>query len=45
MEFTQEKIDSLIVNEVDIMKKIADELNYERTTVSKKLDKYTKNIE
>ena len=25
--------------------KIADELNYERTTVSKKLDKYTKNIE
>ena len=34
MEFTQEKIDSLIVNEVDIMKKIADELNIKVQQVS-----------
>ena len=34
MEFTQEKIDSLIVNEVDIMKKIADELNIKVHQVS-----------
>ena len=34
MEFTQEKIDSLIVNEVDIMKKIADELNIKIQQVS-----------
>ena len=27
MEFTQEMIDALVVNEVDIMKKIAEELN------------------
>ncbi|MGN0731696.1 MAG: helix-hairpin-helix domain-containing protein [Treponema sp.] len=34
MEFTQEKIDSLIVNEVDIMKRIADELNIKVQQVS-----------
>ncbi|MGN0739065.1 MAG: helix-hairpin-helix domain-containing protein [Treponema sp.] len=34
MEFTQEQIDSLIVNEVDIMKKIADELNIKVQQVS-----------
>ena len=27
MEFTQEMIDALVVNEVDIMKKIAEEIN------------------
>lgn len=34
MEFTQEKIDSLSVNEVEIMKKIAEELNIRVTQVS-----------
>ncbi|WP_178842091.1 Tex-like N-terminal domain-containing protein, partial [uncultured Treponema sp.] len=34
MEFTQEFIDSLVVNEVDIMKKIADELNIRVSQVS-----------
>ncbi|MBP5567659.1 MAG: RNA-binding transcriptional accessory protein [Treponema sp.] len=34
MEFTQELIDSLVVNEVDIMKKIAEELNIRLQQVS-----------
>ena len=34
MEFTQEKIDSLTVNEVEIMKKIAEELNIKVPQVS-----------
>ncbi|WP_295798500.1 helix-hairpin-helix domain-containing protein [uncultured Treponema sp.] len=34
MEFTQEKIDSLAVNEVEIMKKIAEELNIKVPQVS-----------
>ena len=34
MEFTQEKIDSLTVNEVDIMRRIADELGIRTTQVS-----------
>src|SRR5574344_191123 len=34
MEFTQEAIDALAVNEVDIMKKIADELNIRVPQVS-----------
>ena len=34
MELTQEKIDSLTVNEVEIMKKIADELNVRVAQVS-----------
>lgn len=34
MEFTQESIDALVVNEVDIMKKIADELNIRVQQVS-----------
>lgn len=34
MEFTQESIDALVVNEVDIMKKIADELNIRMQQVS-----------
>ena len=34
MEFTQEKIDSLKVNEVQIMNKIADELNIKTQQVS-----------
>lgn len=34
MEFTQESIDSLTVNEVDIMKKIAEELNIRVPQVS-----------
>ncbi|MDD5788951.1 MAG: Tex family protein [Spirochaetia bacterium] len=34
MEFTQEFIDSLVVNEVDIMKKIAEELNIRVSQVS-----------
>ena len=34
MEFTQEQIDALTVNEVDIMKKIADELNIRVPQVS-----------
>ncbi len=34
MEFTQEGIDSLVVNEVEIMKKIADELNVRVQQVS-----------
>lgn len=34
MEFTQEKIDALVVNEVEIMKKIADELNIRMQQVS-----------
>ena len=34
MEFTQEQIDSLIVNEVEIMKRIAEELNIKVTQVS-----------
>ena len=34
MEFTQESIDALVVNEVDIMKKIADELNIRVSQVS-----------
>ncbi len=34
MEFTQEKIDALQVNEVEIMKRIADELNIRVTQVS-----------
>lgn len=34
MEFTQEQIDALVVNEVEIMKKIADELNIRVQQVS-----------
>ena len=34
MEFTQESIDALVVNEVDIMKKIAEELNIRVSQVS-----------
>ena len=34
MEFTQETMDSLVVNEVDIMKKIAEELNIRVSQVS-----------
>lgn len=34
MEFTQESIDALVVNEVDIMKRIADELNIRMQQVS-----------
>ena len=34
MEFTQETIDALVVNEVDIMKKIAEELNIRVSQVS-----------
>lgn len=34
MEFTQESIDALVVNEVEIMKKIADELNIRMSQVS-----------
>ena len=34
MEFTQEQIDSLVVNEVEIMKKIAEELNIRVSQVS-----------
>jgi len=34
MEFTQESIDALVVNEVEIMKKIADELNIRVAQVS-----------
>ena len=34
MEFTQEAIDALVVNEVDIMKKIAEELNIRVAQVS-----------
>ena len=34
MEFTQESIDALVVNEVEIMKKIADELNVRVAQVS-----------
>ncbi len=34
MEFTQESIDALVVNEVEIMKKIADELNIRLAQVS-----------
>ena len=34
MEFTQETIDSLVVNEVDIMKRIAEELNIRVSQVS-----------
>ncbi len=34
MEFTQESIDALVVNEVDIMKKIAEELNIRLSQVS-----------
>ena len=34
MEFTQENIDALVVNEVDIMKKIAEELNIRVSQVS-----------
>ncbi|WP_191013340.1 helix-hairpin-helix domain-containing protein [Treponema zioleckii] len=34
MEFTQESIDALVVNEVEIMKKIADELNIRVNQVS-----------
>ena len=34
MEFTQEQIDALVVNEVDIMKKIATELNIRVNQVS-----------
>ena len=34
MEFTQESIDALVVNEVDIMKKIAEELNIRVAQVS-----------
>ncbi len=34
MEFTQEQIDSLLVNEVEIMKKIAEELNIKVAQVS-----------
>ena len=34
MEFTQEAIDALTVNEIDIMKKIADELNIRVQQVS-----------
>ena len=34
MELTQEKIDSLTVNEVEIMKKIAEELNIKIQQVS-----------
>ena len=34
MEFTQEAIDALIVNEVEIMKKVADEINIRVQQVS-----------
>ena len=34
MEFTQENIDALVVNEVEIMKKIAEELNIRVQQVS-----------
>ena len=34
MEFTQEQIDALVVNEVAIMKKIAEELNIQVQQVS-----------
>ncbi|MBR2461872.1 MAG: RNA-binding transcriptional accessory protein, partial [Spirochaetaceae bacterium] len=34
MEFTQESIDALVVNEVDIMKRIADELGIRMQQVS-----------
>ncbi len=34
MEFTKEQIDGLTVNEVEIMKKIADELNITVSQVS-----------
>ena len=34
MEFTQESVDALTVNEVDIMKKIAGELNIQLQQVS-----------